>query len=155
MLLRARRPVIWAGGGAAQASEQIARLADSPGGPPVLTSATGKGTLPETHPLALGAIAAQHPAVWEYLSGCDMVLVVGSKLGPNDTAGWKLPLPETLVHVDLDPGVIGRGYPATLAMVSDARQALEALLRKRPSQGAASGRAGPKRWPGSGHRSGR
>ena len=37
MLLRARRPVIWAGGGAAQASEQIARLADSleaPSSPP-------------------------------------------------------------------------------------------------------------------------
>ena len=128
MLLRARRPVIWAGGGAAQASEQIARLAESLEAP-VLTTATGKGTLPDTHPLALGAIAAQHPAVWEYLSGCDLVLVVGSKLGPNDTAAWKLPLPEALVHIDLDPAVIGRTYPATLAMVSDARQALEALLR--------------------------
>ena len=142
MLLRAQRPVIWAGGGAAQASEQIARLAESLEAP-VLTTATGKGTLPDTHPLALGAIAAQHPAVWEYLSGCDLVLVVGSKLGPNDTAAWKLPLPEALVHIDLDPAVIGRGYPATLAMVSDARQALEALLRNvEAASGERTSRAG-------------
>ena len=127
MLLEARRPVIWAGGGTAHATEQIARLAEALEAP-VLTTASGKGALPDAHPLALGAIAAQHPAVWEYLSGCDLVLVVGSKLGANDTAGWKLPLPERLVHVDVDPAVIGRGYPAMLAMVSDARQALEALL---------------------------
>ena len=142
LLMRARRPVIWAGGGAAQASEQIARLADSLQAP-VLITATGKGTLPDTHPLALGAIAAQHPAVWEYLSGCDLVLVVGSKLGPNDTAGWKLPLPETLVHVDLDPAVIGRTYPAALAIVSDAPQALKAILGNvEPVSGERSSRAG-------------
>ena len=141
MLRRARRTVIWAGGGAAQASDQVARLAEALEAP-VLTTATGKGALPETHPLALGAIAAQHPDVWEYLSGCDLVLVVGSKLGPNDTAGQKLPLPGTLIHVDVDPAVIGRAYPATLAIVSDARQALEALLQNvEPSSGERYGRA--------------
>ena len=154
MLLRAQRPVIWAGGGAAQASDQILRLAESLEAP-VLTTATGKGTLPDTHPLALGAIAAQHPAVWEYLSGCDLVLVVGSKLGPNDTAGWKLPLPETLVHVDLDPGVIGRslsGHPGHRKRRAAGARCAPA---KRSMRRAASGRAGPARWPGSGHRSGR
>ena len=142
MLQKARRPVIWAGGGAAQASGQVARLAEALEAP-VLTTATGKGTLPDTHPLALGAIAAQHPAVWEYLSGCDLVLVVGSKLGPNDTAGRKLPLPGTLIHVDVDPAVMGRSYPAALAIVSDARQALEALLESvEAASGERSGRAG-------------
>ena len=141
MLQKARRPVIWAGGGAAQASEQVARLADALEAP-VLTTATGKGTLSDTHPLALGAIAAQHPAVWDYLSGCDLVLVVGSKLGPNDTAGRKLPLPGTLIHVDVDPAVMGRSYPAALAIVSDARQALEALLESvEAASGERSGRS--------------
>ena len=135
LLLAARRPVIWAGGGASGATEQVIRLAESLEAP-VLTTITGKGTLPDRHALALGSIAAQHPAVQNYLSDCDLVLVVGSNLSAGDTAGWTLPFPETLVHIDVDPAVIGRSYPATVAIVSDARQALEAVLQ---TVGAAKG----------------
>ena len=141
LLLKARRPVIWAGGGAGGAAEQVRRLAESLDAP-VLTSMTGKGTLPDDHALALGSIAAQHSAMQEYLSGCDLMLVVGSTLSAGDTAGWTLPLPDTVVHIDVDPAVIGRSYPATVAIVSDARQALDAVLQTvRAAEGERAGRA--------------
>jgi acetolactate synthase-1/2/3 large subunit len=41
---------------------------------------------------------------------------------------WQLPLPGRLLHVDADPTVIGRNYPAEVAVVGDAKLALAALL---------------------------
>jgi thiamine pyrophosphate-dependent acetolactate synthase large subunit-like protein len=41
-----------------------------------------------------------------------------------------LPLPEKLIHIDIDAEEIGRRYPATVAIAADARLTLEALLTR-------------------------
>ena len=127
-LLAARRPLIWAGGGvvAAGAAAELTRLAETLR-VPVITSILGKGTIPSDHPLHLGSQALQSP-VQEYIDGCDLLLAIGTRFTEIETAGWTLRLPQTLVQIDVDPAEIGRNYPASLAVVGDARVVLQQLL---------------------------
>src|SRR5207245_1610879 len=63
VLKGASRPLIWAGGGvvAGGGSASLVTLAEKIDAP-VLTTVTGRGSIPEDHPLCLGAFTA-HPAV--------------------------------------------------------------------------------------------
>ena len=60
-------------------------------GAPVLTTVNGKGTLPEEHPLSLGA-RLNLPAARAFLADCDVVLAVGTELGESDLWGPPLDL---------------------------------------------------------------
>src|SRR5207247_4634063 len=91
----------------AQAYDKLRALAEA-AGLPVATTAAGKGTFPETHPLALGVFGTfGTPAANACIGEADLVLVVGSKLSPSDTA-WentKLldPTRQDLVQIVLEP----------------------------------------------------
>lgn len=135
MLEKARRPVIWAGGGVirAGASAALTLLAERLQAP-VFTTTLGKGAIPEDHPLSAGNTLL-HPAGRAYLRTCDLVLAVGTRLKEIETERWRLKLPERLIHIDIDPAEIGRNYEASAAVVGHARPALEGLLQL--SRGAA------------------
>lgn len=126
----ARRPVIWAGGGVVSsgAGAALVALAEHLGAP-VVTSIEGRGAIPEDHPLCLGPFIAD-PGVADLVSNADVVLAVGTRFQASATANWTLPLNGTLAHLDADPAVIGRNYPADLALVGDARLGLELLSKK-------------------------
>lgn len=128
LLAGARVPLIYAGGGvvASGASAVLLRMAERLGAP-VVTNYTGKGAIPEDHPLSLGCGPWRRGLIADYLARADLLLVVGARLGQIETRDWTLPLPTTLVHVDIDPAVIGRHYPATVGVVGDARQVLEQI----------------------------
>src|SRR5581483_4189177 len=106
-ILAARTPVLIAGNGVriAQAYEQLQQSAEL-AGLPVATTAAGKGVFPETHPLALGVFGTFGTAAANACIGeADLVLVVGSKLGPSDTP-WengKLldPTRQTFIQIDV------------------------------------------------------
>lgn len=115
----ARRPLIWAGGGARLAASDLRELAEV-WGAGVLTGANGRGTLPEDHPLCLGNYAAD-PALDELLADADCLLTVGSHLRAHETRSFELALPRTHVQIDLDPDALGRNYPVTVALQADAR----------------------------------
>ncbi len=127
-LRAAESPVIWAGGGviAGGASAELRQLAETLQAP-VFTTVLGKGAFPEDHPLAAGT-AILHPLAQEFLAQRDVMLAVGTRFTEEETSGWKLRLPETLVHLDVDGGEIGRNYPASVALVGDARESLRALV---------------------------
>ena len=60
----------------------------------------------------------------------DCLLVVGCKLGEIATKRFTLiPPGKTVIHIELDPAEIGRTTRAEVALVSDARLALEDLSR--------------------------
>jgi acetolactate synthase I/II/III large subunit len=132
-ILKAERPVIVAGNGVriAQAYDQLRQLAES-AGLPVATTAAGKGTFPETHPLALGVFGTfGTPAANACLGEADLVLVVGSKLSPSDTA-WentKLldPTRQSFVQIDIEPKNASWNFPAETVVLGDAAQILGAL----------------------------
>ena len=99
---------------------------------PVATTLGAKGLVPEDHPLSLGVFgyggsrwaieAMLDPAV-------EVLIVVGSALSQRDTMNWDpkmLPSAE-LVHVDADPSLIGRTWPASVPVTASPRAALERL----------------------------
>ena len=143
VLRRARRPLIVAGGGAvaADAGAALAAVARRLGAP-VLTSVMGRGILPETDPLWLG-IVPNWRASKAALESADVILAVGYRFAHRSTKGlllnFSLKSEQTLVHIDLDPGVIGRMHPTAVGIVGDARQGLEALAQALGSGGPADG----------------
>jgi acetolactate synthase-1/2/3 large subunit len=139
MLASADRPLLLAGGGVVSsgAAGLLLRLAELLGAP-VLTSVEGRGSIPEDHPLALGANGdvARLDAV---IAAADVVLAVGTRfqLGSNLLMG--LSIPGALIHLDADPGSIDRFHPVDLGIRGDAGLGLEALLAglaERPTKGA-------------------
>ncbi|MGW5462690.1 5-guanidino-2-oxopentanoate decarboxylase [Streptomyces sp. NPDC003996] len=126
----ARRPALVLGGGAVGARAQCRALAERLAAP-VVTTAAGKGTVAETHPLSLG-VSLHSPAVQKWLAARDVVLAVGTELSESDFWTVPPPLDGTLVRVDLDPDQMYAGAAVDVPLVADARRALEALLAKLP-----------------------
>ncbi len=127
-LSAAARPVLWAGGGviSSGAGPALVALAERLTAP-VVTTIEGRGSIPEDHPLCLGALTTS-PPVEDIVSNADVVLAVGTRFQGNSTRNWSLSFGGTLAHLDADPAVIGRSYPTALPVVGDARIGLELLL---------------------------
>jgi acetolactate synthase-1/2/3 large subunit len=126
MLLAAKRPVIYAGGGVhlSGAHEPLAAVADylQAG---VVQSAEGKGALSDASDLSLGAAMWPQSAAKKHFESADVILVVGSRLA---LAG---PRPEQqAIQLDVDPEEIGRNHKKTFGLVGDARLTLAELLER-------------------------
>jgi acetolactate synthase I/II/III large subunit len=128
-LKTARRRVIIAGGGVvgAGAGAELVELAERLGAP-VITTVNGRGAIPETHPLALGNLY-QSRAVAAALATAEITLAIGTRFQAGvDGANHRLTPPGRLLHIDVDPGVIGRAHRTAVAVVGDARTSLRGLL---------------------------
>ena len=134
MLARAERPLVVAGGGVhlSDAVPELARLQEV-AALPVATTTMGKGTVDESHPLAVGVIGYfmgtggmakfQRPMI----ADADVVLFVGTRTNQNGTDSWTLfPRGARYIHCDIDGQEVGRNYEA-LRLVGDAKLALAAL----------------------------
>jgi len=110
-LATATRPVLWAGGGVVSsgAGPALVALAERLRAP-VVTTIEGRGSIPEDHPLCLGALTTS-PPVEDVVSGADLLLAVGTRFQGSSTRNWRLSFGGTLAHLDADPAVIGRNYP--------------------------------------------
>lgn len=130
LLSKSLFPVIFAGGGvvAADASIELARVAELLSAP-VVTTVNGAGSIPEDHPLFLGRSRSGN-IVGEVFGRADAMLAVGTRFSSLSMNRWRLKVPENLIHVDMDPQVIGRNYPVKIGICGDAKQALQLLLEK-------------------------
>ena len=143
-LAGAQRPVIVAGNGVriAGAYAELAALADLLAAP-VATTASGKSVFPETHELALGVLGSFGQATANVTVGtADLVLAVGTRLNPSDTAGEnpKLidPRRQTLIQVDVEPKNVGWSFPCDHTVVGDAALVLAQLHAAVSATGAPS-----------------
>ena len=129
LLAAAQKPLIWAGGGVvlADASDELRALADALGAP-VATTSEGKGAIAEDHPLALGVGYYGHGAPSLAAPRADVVLAVGTRLTGQMRSPTAPRPPQRLIHLDVDPAVIGKNYPADIALVGDAKAGLHMLL---------------------------
>jgi acetolactate synthase-1/2/3 large subunit len=127
LLAASERPLVVAGGGAvrSRAMPELLELATRLDAP-VATTFTGKGAIPERHPLALGS-AWDEAAHKELVADADVVLCVGSWLGWDVTDSFRLRLRGTLVQIDAAPERIAVNAPA-LGLAGDAKATLRALL---------------------------
>ena len=128
LIRRAQRPLIWAGGGtiASGASDVLRTLAERIGAG-VVTSASGRGSLPEDHPQCIGFFVVD-TAVADLYQQSDLLLAVGTRFRGNETRNWQLPLPSPRVQIDVEPSLLGRNYPIDLGIAADARLTVSALL---------------------------
>ncbi len=129
LLLRARRPVLYAGQGVhwAEAWGELHRLAELLA-IPVSTSLQGKSAFDETHPLALGSGGRAIPeTVHHFLERADLILAVGASLTLSNFA-VAMPKGVPIVHATLDPMDVNKDVACTLALLGDAKLTLEALI---------------------------
>ncbi|HSF33375.1 MAG TPA: thiamine pyrophosphate-dependent enzyme [Candidatus Tectomicrobia bacterium] len=143
LLATAKKPLIWAGGGAivGEASAELQALAEALGAP-VATTPEGKGAIPEDHPLALGVGYYGHGAPSLAAPRADVLLAVGTRLTGQMRGPTAPRAPQRLIHLDVDASVIGKNYPADVALVGHAKPALQMLLEAVRAQ-----KVSHERWP--------
>ncbi len=123
-LAKAKRPLLWLGGGARHAGKAVQRLMALGFG--VVSSTQGRGIVPEDHPQSLGAFNLHKP-VESFYQTCDAMLVVGSRLRGNETLKYQLQLPRPLYRVDADASAEGRCYTTDDFVQGDSLRVLEGL----------------------------
>ncbi|HKN71494.1 MAG TPA: thiamine pyrophosphate-binding protein [Terriglobales bacterium] len=124
-----RRPLLYIGSGAVEAGADLVALAERLNAP-VATTIAGKGVFNETHPLWLwcGFGAAAPSFVRKIAASCDLTLAIGCRFSEVGTGSYGMTPPGKLIHVDIDPSVLGKNYPADLPIVSDAASFVASLL---------------------------
>ncbi|MEL6372959.1 MAG: thiamine pyrophosphate-binding protein [Pseudomonadota bacterium] len=142
LLAKAERPLILAGGGVhiSQAYDALRDLSETYG-IPVAHTMSGKGAIACTHAYSAGLFGRYDRIANALVEASDCLLVVGCKLGEIATKRFQLiPPGKPVIHIEIDATEIGRTTRTDVALVGDARLALEdvhaALVGSR--QGAAS-----------------
>ena len=133
LLAAAERPVLIAGNGVriARAYDALAEVANSAGAV-VVTTLKGKGAISEDHEWSAGSIGGYgNPVANHALAAADVVVVLGSRLNPNDTlmeSPWLIdPERQVLVQVDVEHRNLGWTFPVRLGIVADVGPFLHAL----------------------------
>jgi acetolactate synthase-1/2/3 large subunit len=131
LIAKSERPVIVAGGGVilSQASAELLQLAESLL-IPVLTTASGRGSIPEDHPLAFGLVGIYRTQISKKAyEEADIIITVGSRNEEFATGAWNyFPGRAKLIQIDIDPFEIGRNLVPDVALVGDAKLALQDLV---------------------------
>ena len=130
IILKAKKPVIWAGGGVhlSAASNKLLELAEYLQ-IPVLTTPEGKGSISDKHYLSIGTPQGRSTGnskddLRDFLYTCDVILAVGTRFAnanPNPS--------QQVLQIDIDPQEIGRNHKNTLGILGDASQALSEFLK--------------------------
>jgi len=135
LLEHARRPLIWAGGGAiqAEAGEAVARLAERLVAPVMLTY-SARGLLPPHHPCLVEATphVQQVGALWDE---ADAVIAIGTDLDGMMTQSWKQPQPPHLIAINVDPADAAKNYLPDVLVECDAAEGARALADRLPERG--------------------
>src|SRR3984957_3313246 len=129
VLMKAKRPVIYAGQGVhwAEAYTELQELAELLA-IPVCTSLPGKISFNETHAFSLGSGGNAHPkTVPHFLRHSDVIFGIGCSFTESPFAS-AIPTGKTVIHATLDPVDINKSVIAQYALVGDAKLTLKALL---------------------------
>ena len=129
LLQESLRPALFVGWGARGA--RLVELAERLGAP-VATTLQGLASFPHDHPLhaGFGFGRSAVPAARHALEGHDCLLAIGTRFAEIATGSFGLEPPKNLIHVDIEGGVIGANFPATVGLVGDGPAIVEALLQR-------------------------
>lgn len=137
MIIKAERPVFLIGGGVilSDASNELVEIAEYLG-IPVVTTAQGKGAIPQDHDLNgyyTGTFASV-PGL-ELTRNADLIIAVGCKFtewtAQSYVPGKSFNFPKTkLIHIDIDMREIGKNYPVDVGIFGDAKTCMKAIFEK-------------------------
>jgi acetolactate synthase-1/2/3 large subunit len=149
MLHKARRPVLYVGGGVIKSDShapllELAELAQAP----VVTTLMARGAFPDSHPLALGmpGMHGMYAAV-AALQECDLIVALGARFDDRVTGKLAAFAPKAkVVHADIDPAEIGKNRRPDVAIVGDLRIVLGGLVAAMRAEVDAHGPAETAQW---------
>ena len=132
LLSKSQRPALVCGSGVALsgAYEEVKRLAELLT-IPIVTNTKGKGCFPEEHPLYVGVIGDYGTTLANsVVREADVVFFLGTRAETHMTAERTVPEPgaSKIIHLDIDPTVLGVTYRADVPLVGDAKATLSDLL---------------------------
>lgn len=130
---RGCRVGIYAGMGCLDAGPALAAVAEMLQAP-VATSVSGKGCIPDAHPLAVGWGYGKQGtrAAEKVFKDVDLVLAVGVRYSEVSTANYAIP-EHTVVHVDANPNNLGRNVHTCVSLCADSRLFFDRLLADAPA----------------------
>jgi acetolactate synthase I/II/III large subunit len=130
LIHKSKRPAIVYGGGVhgSVACAEATAFADRLGGL-VVTSLSGKGSVPETRAYAAGVLnPLGSAAAIELIQEADLVIWCGSKVSQNTGMNWTLPkATQATITIDADPAEHGRTFRPTQPLYGDVREILRSL----------------------------
>jgi thiamine pyrophosphate-dependent acetolactate synthase large subunit-like protein len=132
---QARRPLIWAGGGALQADagDAVARLAERLVAPVMLTF-SARGLLPRDHPCLMEG-SPHVPDVGALWDEADVVIAIGTDFDAMMTQGWQQAQPPKLIAINVDPADASKNYLPDVLIESDAAEGARALAERISERG--------------------
>jgi acetolactate synthase I/II/III large subunit len=131
LMLEARRPVLYVGGGVirSRASQELLALAELTG-MPVVTTLMARGAFPDSHVQHLG-MPGMHGTVAAVagLQRSDLIISLGARFDDRVTGNLDSFAPHAkVIHADIDPAEIGKNRHADVPIVGDAREVIADLV---------------------------
>ena len=132
MILTARKPVIYVGGGVSspEAGSWLTQLAELIQAP-VTTTLMGMAAFPKKHPLALGLLG-MHGTYFANMAvtESDMLIAAGARFDDRVTGKVATFAPHAkIIHIDIDPTSIKKNVRVDLPIVGDLNDVLEKLVK--------------------------
>jgi acetolactate synthase-1/2/3 large subunit len=131
MILKARKPVIYAGGGviSSGAAQELTTLADRLQIPVTMTL-MGLGGFPGTHPLSLGMLG-MHGTYQANMAvtNCDLLIAIGARFDDRVTGKIEAFAPSSKkIHIDIDPTSISKNVKVDTPIVGDCKRVLAQMI---------------------------
>lgn len=129
-ILKARKPVIYVGGGAlfSDAADEILELAEITQIPVTMTL-MGLSSFPGTHALSMGMLG-MHGGYWSNMAmhHADLLIAVGARFDDRVTGKLSDFCPEArVIHIDIDPTSIKKNVQTHIPIVGDVKTVLRQL----------------------------
>ncbi len=133
MMLDARRPVMYVGGGAVlgNAADELTALARKLA-MPVTTTLMGLGSFPENDPNSLGMLG-MHGAYCANMAmtNSDLIIAIGARFDDRVTGKLGTFAPHAkIIHVDVDPTSIKKNVRVDLPIVGDVKDVLTKMIKQ-------------------------
>jgi len=149
LICRARRPVLYVGGGilkarAAEALRELAELTEIP----VVTTLMARGAFPDDHELCLGmpGMHGNYTAVTA-MQQSDLLIALGARFDDRVTGRLDGFAPDAkIIHVDVDPAELGKVRVPDVPIVGDCRQVIGELIRTIGNLGGRVAQADRTEW---------
>ncbi|MBM7355405.1 acetolactate synthase large subunit [Lelliottia amnigena] len=129
MINAAKRPVLYLGGGAIDASEAVREFAEKAHLPTTMTL-MALGMLPKAHPLSLGMLGMHGARSTNYiLQESDLLIVLGARFDDRAIGKTAQFCPNAkIIHVDIDRSELGKIKQPHVAIQGDVAEVLAQLI---------------------------